>query len=96
MMAPYEHANHMDGSFYSTFVSPDRETAMRKMRAMGHDMIQEDHNMPSNLPGHVIRKAYPKTGMMPMPHLNDTITGIDDQMESDARNISRQFATRKI
>jgi len=52
--------------------------------------------MPSNLPGHVIRRAYPMTGNMPAPHLNDSITGIDGQMDDDARNIARQFKTRKI
>lgn len=88
---------HYDGSsaMYDTHTSPSREQGMRAMR-MGGDMIHEDHSMPSNLPGHVIRRAYPQVGAMPAPHLNDSISGIDEQMNGDARNIMRQFKTRKI
>ena len=81
---------------WNGITDPQRAASMRMQGMGGARMISEDHEMPSNLPGTVIRRMYPQAGESLAPYLNDTITGIDDQMTQDGRNIMRQFKTRKI
>lgn len=53
-----------------------------EMREAG--MISEDHSAIANMPQHVVMKPYPKAGPYMMDgQLNDTITGVDRQMDHD-------------
>lgn len=46
-------------------------------------MIREDRNEIANLPQNVMIKAYPKTGPYLPEGLDDTIRGVDYQMDED-------------
>jgi hypothetical protein len=62
-----------------------------------HDggMIHEDHSAIANMPQEVMMKPYPKTGpYMPEP-LDDTIRGIDMQMDKDDSQRARHFKPHK-
>lgn len=52
-----------------------------EMRDAG--MITEDHSQIANLPQGVMIKAYPKTGPYMPEGLDDTIRGVDRQMDMD-------------
>ena len=51
-------------------------------------MISENKSKLANLPTEVIMKEYPKTSSTGDPSLNDTISGIDKQMNSDVKSNS--------
>ena len=46
-------------------------------------MIHEDRSAIANMPQEVMMKAYPKTGPYMPEDINDTISGIDRQMDGD-------------
>ncbi len=54
-------------------------------RFMG--MISEDHSCPSNLPQHVVHKYYPQNEYMDRYELDDTIEGIDDNINDSIHEI---------
>ncbi len=57
----------------------------KRLEAQDGGTIFEDHSQVANLPQEVIMRAYPKpAGYMP-DNLDDTIRGIDRQMEMDNR-----------
>ena len=62
-----------------------------------HDggMIHEDHSQIANLPQHVMIKAYPKTGPYIPEMIDDTIRGVDRQMDMDDRGRAKNFAPHK-
>lgn len=57
-------------------------------------MIYEDKNAPSNLPREVIMEEYPKVNYIYQP-IDDTMYGVDHQMESIATGVQRQLAKKK-
>ena len=65
-----------------------------EMRDAG--MITEDHNAIANLPQQVMIKMYPKNGpYMPEP-LDDTIRGVDMQMDYDDGKRRQHFYPKKV
>lgn len=58
-------------------------------------MIHEDYNCMSLLPYNVIIKEYPKNNFALHDELNDTITGVDRQMNTDSAQIRRANVAKK-
>jgi hypothetical protein len=66
----------------------------QEMRDSG--MIHEDHSAIANLPQHVMMKPYPKTGPYMPEGIDDTIRGIDHQMDYDDSQRKRHYAPKKV
>jgi hypothetical protein len=58
-------------------------------------MISEDHSAIANMPQNVMIKPYPKSRHYMGEGLDDTINGIDKQMEEDAPR-GRNYAPHKF
>lgn len=59
-------------------------------------MIREDHRAIANLPQEVMIKPYPRTGpYMPEP-IDDTIRGVDGQMDYDDSQRASHFYPKKV
>ena len=59
------------------------------------DMIREDHTAFANLPQEVIMKEYKKPDYTDFDNLDDTITGIDRQIDSDVMTARRHKSKSK-
>lgn len=59
-------------------------------------MIREDHRAIANLPQEVMIKPYPKTGPYLPEGLDDTIRGVDDQMDYDDSKRRAHFHPKKV
>jgi hypothetical protein len=59
-------------------------------------MINEDHRAIANLPQEVMIKPYPKTGPYLPEVLEDTITGVDAQMDYDDSQRRSHFYPKKV
>ena len=59
-------------------------------------MIHEDHRAIANLPQEVKISAYPKTGPYIPEMLDDTIRGIDKQMDGDDSQRRKGFNPKKV
>lgn len=57
-------------------------------------MLHEDKSAPSNCPREVIMKEYPKVDYLYQP-IDDTIEGIDRQMNSGVSGVRKQLASKK-
>lgn len=57
--------------------------------------IHEDHNAIANLPQNVMIKPYPKTGPYMPEGLEDSIEGIDHQMDYDDKKRKEHFYPKK-
>jgi len=67
----------------------------RKQEMEDGGMIREDRSAIANLPQEVMMKAYPKTGPYIPEDLDDTIRGVDMQMDSDDSLRRKTFAPHK-
>ncbi len=59
-------------------------------------MIHEDSRAIANLPQEVMIKAYPMTGPYMPEGLDDTIRGVDDQMDYDDSQRRSHFYPKKV
>jgi len=59
-------------------------------------MIREDRSQIANLPQGVKIQAYPKTGPWIPEMLDDTIRGVDNQMDDDDRLRNKTFSPHKF
>lgn len=59
-------------------------------------MIHEDHRAVANLPQEVMIKAYPRTGPYLPEVLDDTLEGVDRQMDYDDSQRRKHFAPKKV
>ncbi len=59
-------------------------------------MLHEDHRAVANLPQEVIMRPYPKVGGYLPEVLDDTIRGIDNQMNYDDSQRRRHFNPKKV
>jgi hypothetical protein len=59
------------------------------------DLIHEDRNAMANLPQEVIMKPYKKPDYTDFDNLDDTITGIDRQIDSDVSIAKRHKSKSK-
>ena len=89
----YAHASMkgMHAAEYYAGVDPRRRQEM-----MDGMMIHEDHHAIANLPQGVIYRDYPKVGHTMAPYLDDTITGVDSQMNRDDMMKMKIFSPKKL
>lgn len=59
-------------------------------------MIHEDHRAIANLPQNVMIKEYPKAGPYMPEGLDDTIAGVDRQMDYDDEKRAMNFYPKKV
>jgi len=70
--------------------------ARRRQELEDAGMIHEDSNAIANLPQNVMIKAYPKTGPYNPEGLEDSIIGVDDQMDYDDSQRAKHFFPKKM
>ncbi len=70
--------------------------ARRRQELEDAGMIHEDHMAIANLPQAPMIKAYPRTGPYNPEGLDDTIRGVDDQMDYDDSQRARHFYPKKV
>jgi len=58
--------------------------------------LHEDHNAVANLPQGVVMKPYPKNGPYMPEGLEDSIRGIDWQMDYDDNQRRAHFLPKKV
>lgn len=59
-------------------------------------MLREDHNAIANMPQHVMIKPYPKCGYGLPEDLDDTMRGVDAQIDLDTQKRMQSFRPKKI
>ncbi|MFI5332616.1 MAG: hypothetical protein ACHQVS_00785 [Candidatus Babeliales bacterium] len=75
-MAKRHHsARHGDGHY-------EGHEGKRRQEMMDGSMIKEDHSAIANMPQGVIMREYPKVSHYTPENLDDTMKGIDHQMDS--------------
>lgn len=72
------------------------EKSRRKMEMHDAGMIREDHSAVANLPQNVIMRPYPKNGNYLPENLDDTLRGIDAQINLDDSQRRRNFMPKKV
>jgi len=60
---------------------------------MREAMLREDRSKPSNLPQEVMMKEYPSTDFF-NSYIDDTIYGIDNQMQNGVQGLKKQIRSR--
>lgn len=70
--------------------------ARRRQEMEDAGMIHEDHRAIANLPQEVMIKPYPMTGPYIPEVLDDTIRGVDKQMDFDDRKRKEHFFPKKV
>ena len=68
----------------------------RRQEMADAGMIYEDHEEIANLPQQVMMKKYPKTGPYLPEVLDDTIDGVDRQMDYDDDKRRENFYPKKV
>ena len=88
--AVYRRFRAMGNEFYAG-MEPRRR---QEMEDAGY--IHEDHDAVANLPQEVIMKPYPKTGPYLPEGLEDSIIGVDHQMDYDDDKRREHFYPKKV
>ena len=91
----HESRSGMIGNFRHHDLYAGMESRRRMEREDG-GMIHEDHRAIANLPQEVMMKPYPMTGPYLPEGLDDTIHGIDRQMDYDDSQTKKQFYPKKV
>lgn len=68
----------------------------RKMEMEDAGMIREDRSAIANLPQNVMIKPYPRTGPYESDVLDDTLKGIDKQIDYDDSQRQSHFYPKKV
>ena len=68
----------------------------RRQEMMDAGMIHEDHTQIANLPQNVMIRPYPKTGPYLPEDIDDTIVGVDNQMDYDDNKRAAHFYPKKV
>ncbi len=71
-------------------------TSMRRGLEGEDNMLHEDHRAIANLPQEVMIKPYPKNGPYLPEGLDDTIDGVDRQMDYDDSQRKAHFFPKKV
>lgn len=71
------------------------EYARRTQEMQDAGMIREDRNAIANLPQEVMIKPYPMTGPYNPEMIDDTISGVDRQMDRDDSQRKSNFRPHK-
>lgn len=87
----YESVSHLESQDYYS-----GEKARRRMEMEDGGMIYENHSAVANLPQEVIMRPYPKAGGYLPEDLDDTIRGIDGQMDLDNAKRRAHFMPKKV
>jgi hypothetical protein len=104
-MAKRHHSSHhsshhskMDGHKFSHPHEGHYEgmEGRRTQEAEDGGMIREHPHAIANLPQEVMIKAYPRTGPMMPESLDDTISGVDRQMDYDDSQRRKNFYPKKV
>ena len=77
-------------------MSDSHHDAAAAAEAHDRSMIREDHRAIANLPQEVMIKPYPKTGPYMPEDLDDTIRGVDRQMDYDDNKRAEHFFPKKV
>jgi hypothetical protein len=72
------------------------ESARRTQEMQDAGMIHYNHSEIANLPQEVMIKPYPKTGPYLPEGLDDTIAGVDRQMDYDDSKRREHFHPKKV
>lgn len=72
------------------------EESRRKQEHEDGGMIREDHSAIANLPQGMMIKPYPKVGGYMPEDLDDTLRGVDRQMELDNSKRRAHFMPKKV
>lgn len=94
-----EMRTQQDGGVIGHFKNRDYYAGMdtrRRQEMEDAGMIHEDHRAIANLPQEVMIKPYPKTGPYLPEGLDDTINGVDRQMDFDDSQRARHFYPKKV
>lgn len=67
----------------------------RRQETKDFNMINEDHNAVANLPQQVIYHAWPEPGYYAESNLDDTIRGINEQIDADGAGMRYHKSTKK-
>ena len=67
----------------------------REQEARDFSMISENKSAVANMPQEVVYKAWPKAGHYASYDLDDTIRGIDEQMNGDGAGMKRHKSRSK-
>ena len=81
---------------YADHMVEDREYARRTQHMQDGGMIHSDFNEIANLPQGVMMKQYPKAGPYLPEDLDDTIAGVDRQMDYDDGKRKQNFYPKKV
>jgi hypothetical protein len=74
----------------------DGMDARRRKELEDPAFVTEDYNAPSNLPQHVVMRPYPKANYYLNEGLDDTLSGIDRQMEGDYSQMRKHLKPKKV
>jgi hypothetical protein len=72
------------------------QESRRRMEMEDAGMIHEDHRAIANMPQEVMIKPYPRTGPYLPEGIDDTIRGVDHQMDYDDSQRARNFYPKKV
>lgn len=72
------------------------QDARRTQEMQDGGMIREDRSAIANMPQEVMMKPYPKTGPYMPENLDDTIHGIDKQMDMDDNKRRQHMHPKKV
>lgn len=67
----------------------------RRLEAKDYEMISEDHNAVANLPQDVKYHAWPQAGYYADSNLDDTIRGINKQLDADGAGMRKHKSKEK-
>lgn len=65
----------------------DKKYSKKGMDSGYMGMISEDHSAVANMPQNVVQKEYSKTGFTSRYELDDTITGVDENIKDGVRKM---------
>lgn len=88
-----------DGGVIGHFKNSEHYAGMESRRRMEREdggMIHENHAAIANLPQEVMIKPYPRTGPYMPEGMDDTIKGVDMQMDHDDSQRRKNFAPKKV
>lgn len=88
-----------DGGVIGNFKHQEKYAGMdsrRRMEMEDAGMIHENHAAIANLPQEVMIKPYPKPGPYMPEGIDDTIRGVDKQMDLDDSQRARNFLPKKF
>ncbi|HVW99279.1 MAG TPA: hypothetical protein VHA52_02395 [Candidatus Babeliaceae bacterium] len=92
-----EHSRYKEHSGEERYLHGYYEGPHERRRQEMEDggMIREDHAEIANMPQEVMIKPYPKTGPSLPEEIDDTIRGIDRQMDEDDSQRRKHFRPHK-